>query len=226
MKYSVIIFFVLFASSCGRVEVTGGAGVGDIKNVSPLVVGQSEISIISSICQAIAQKTAALPSYINAPATFTYSKKGCSDKTFGPASDVNSTIQSTASGYKFVLSGGIDFYFSDLETTDHGPISQICQQLSTQGTLSSPISYGSEYIFFTTSGISGADCSPLSQESCIYIEKGSADGNGLAKIHTKEWSRYKVQSYTGRVGFFTSKKQLTSLSCPEGSTSGNMATLK
>jgi hypothetical protein len=221
-----MIFLVLFATSCGKVEVTGGTGVGEIKNVSPLVVGQSELSIISSICQAIAQKTAALPSYINAPATFSYSRKSCSDKTFGTASDVNATIQSTASGFKFVLSGGVDFYFSDLETTDHGSMSQICQQLSTQGTLTSPINYGSEYIFFTTSGISGADCSPLSLENCIYIEKGSADGSGQAKIHTKEWSRYRVQSYTGRVGFFTSKKQLTSLSCPDGSTSGNMATLK
>lgn len=226
MKKSLVIGMIFIATSCGKVEIKGSTGVGEIKNVSPLVVGESEISIISSICQAIAQKTAALPSYINSSAIFSYSRKSCTDKNFGTASDVNATIQSTSLGFKFVLSGGMDFYFSDVETIDRGSMSQICQQLSSQGSLSSPISFGNEYLFFTTSGISGSDCSALPLENCISIEKGTGDGNGQAKIHTKEWSRYRVQSTGGRVGFFTTKKQLTSLGCAEGSSSGNIATLK
>ena len=225
MKLLLFMSLIIF-SSCGKVELKVGDTVGDFKNVTPLSLGAQELDLLNSVCRGIAQKTSALPLLVNSSLTFSYSLKGCEDKSFNGSMDVLTTIQNSFNGFRIVKNDGSAFYFSDPESTDSGTMSQFCKQIAEVGTLQSPLQLGQEYLYVTTSGISSDNCAPASNEVCVEVAKGSLDLSGMAKIHTKEWIRISIDPSNGRKGFFTSKKQISSLGCPEGKILGHKATLK
>jgi hypothetical protein len=222
----LILSTLLVTFSCGKMDLKVGDSLGDFKSVEPLSLGDQQINLLNSVCSGIVQKTSALPLLINTNLTFSYSMKGCVDSAFSGPLDVPTTIQNINNSFRIVKSDSSAFYFSDLETTDSGTMSLICKQLTESANLQSPINLGVEYLFISTQGISSENCAPATNEVCIEVSKGTLDPSGLAKIHTKEWVRFSLDSTKGRKGFFTSKKQISSLACPEGKLSGHKALLK
>ncbi len=225
MKIMTVMLCLLMISSCGRVEVAATNGVGDFKNLSSLTIDQNQMSAISTLCQSLTRKNTALPALVNTPYVFSYSSKKCSDSGISAAADVATTLQNLGNSYKFLQANGSTFYFGEVETPTSGSLSRICQQMADTGGLTNPIVSGSE-VLFITAGIAGVDCPPVDNESCLFLEKGTSDGNGLAKIHTKQWIRFNTKISSGRDGFFTYQKQITSKGCNEGAFSVNQAILK
>ena len=225
MKLAYLLFLI-FLLACGRVELKVGDKLGDFKNVSPLTLGGQELELLKSICSSISQKTSALPVMLNSSFTFSYSSRSCEDESYSAPVDFLTTIQNSFNGYRFLKSDGTSFYFSDLETTDSGTMSLFCKQLNETQSVQSPIQAGQEYSFISSTGISSEDCAISENEVCVEISKGMQDLSGLAKIHTKEWIKFSLNSLNGRRGFFTSKKLITSIGCPEGKLLGHKANLK
>jgi hypothetical protein len=223
---SAYLFIFIFILACGRVELKVGDKLGDFKNVSPLTLGGQELELLKSICNSISQKTSALPVLVNSSLTFSYSSRSCEDESYSLPVDVLTTIQNSFNGYRFLKSDGTSFYFSDPETTDSGTMSLFCKQLNETQSLQSPLQAGQEYAFISTTGISSEDCATSVNEVCVEISKGSLDLSGLAKIHTKEWIKFSLDTLNGRKGFFTSKKLISSIGCPEGKLIGHKANLK
>jgi len=159
------------------------------------------------------------------PYVFSYSSKKCSDSSVSSAIDIATTLQNSGSSYKFLQSNGSVFYFGEVETSTSGSLSRICSQMADSGAISNPIISGNEVLFVTT-GISNGDCPSVFDESCVSLEKGTIDTSGMAKIHTKEWIRFNIKSNSGKNGFYTFQKQITSQGCSEGAFSINQATLK
>jgi hypothetical protein len=222
----IIFSSLLIIISCGKVELNVGDSIGEFKNVSPLVVGGQEFELLNSVCKGIAQKTIALPMLVNSTMTFSYAMRGCQDRGFNDPVDIITTIQNSFGGYRIVKSDGSVFFFSDPESTESGTMSLFCKQIAEAGNLQNPLQLGQEYFFITTSGISSENCSVSGNDVCIEVAKGSSDPSGMAKIHTKEWIRISLDPLNGRKGFFTSKKQISSLGCAEGKILGHKAILK
>lgn len=227
MKY-LSFLALLGLISCGEVKNTSSSSVGELLTVEPISVDSNEVTALQSICSAISNKSKKLNSLLNAPLVFSYARKGCSETNLGATQVVPTTIQNVYGGYKLIKTDGDLFYFSDLETTDSGSLSIVCSQLKSSAGVKSPIQDGTEYIYFKAFGISGDDCPEASYEKCISVSKGSANGEGLAQIHTKTFIRINVDTIQGREGFFTFKKEISSSGCERfsGETIINMAILK
>lgn len=225
MKIVTVIFSLFLISSCGRVEVSSTNGLGDFKSLNSITIDQNQLSTISSICQSLTRKNSALPALVNTPYVFSYSTKKCNETGMSAASDVATTLQTMGTSYKFLQGNGSSFYFGEVETPTSGSLSRICQQMADTGSLTNPSVAGTEVLFINP-GVVGGDCPPAANESCLLLEKGTNDGNGLAKIHTKEWIRFNLKINSGKDGFFTYQKQVTSQGCSEGAFSVNQAVLK
>ncbi len=222
-KFISLLFLLV---SCGRVDISTGTRVGERINTEAVVVDSSQMEIIKSICDAIAKKTELIPNLVNTKVVFSYARKACDSSSFGSVSDVVTFLRLTALGPRFIDSNGAFFYFSEVETTDDGSMAKICQKIKLGQELKNPITEGSEYIYFTTSAISGSDCDPKLNEPCILIKKGFDSGSGLAKIHTKEWIRFDLNIDEGHQGFFNLKRQVSSVGCEEGKSHAESAVTK
>ena len=219
-----IVCALLILSGCGAYTVP--ESVGGLKSTNPLVIDESDKNQIKAICDAIAQKTIASSTLVGSQAVFDYSIKECTGKSLGAPLTVPTTIQSGPNGYSFTLPGGSNFYFADLETTDTGSLASICAELKKPEDLTSPIVTGNEYLYFTTSSVSTSECPVVQNQKCIYLQKGSLDIQGYASIHTKLWIRINLESKLGRLGYFTLKKELTSLGCAQQVNQIHQAILK
>ena len=223
MKF-FIVSALLILSGCGAYTVP--ESVGGLKSTNALVVDENEKNQIKAICDAIAQKTLSSSTLVGTQAVFDYATKSCTDTSLGAPLTVPTTIQSGPNGYRFALPGGSYFYFADLETTDTGSLASICAELKKPEELSSPIVTGNEYLYFTTTSVSTSECPVVQNQKCIYLQKGSLDIQGYASIHTKLWIRINLESKLGRLGYFTLKKELTSLGCAQQVNQIHQAILK
>jgi hypothetical protein len=226
MKSMISLSFLLMVLSCGKSEVISETGIGETKSSMPISISSNELTSLTAICQAISQKTSALPSFVNGQYIFTFSKKECTESTFGSSSDMTTILENKNGSYKFVENSGNYFYFSDVETTDDGSMSKICEKIKTGEPISSPITFGTESLFFSLGGISSEDCNTLANQTCVLIQKGTSVSEGLSRIHTKEWIRFDLSKTSGKLGFFTLKKTLTSNGCATGDSQGSKAILK
>lgn len=217
MKLIVIMSLFVFAS-CGKVEVAGSALIGSKKALVPEQLNTTSVARIRSICEALTVKEAAIANSPNTDYMFAGSTKGCADSSFAQLPDTTVRLVDQ----KFV-EGAVPYYFSDVETTTNGVISQICSSLSLGV---SPIAASAnEFIFFTVNDTS--ECRSGGTEQCILIERGTRTSESQAKIHTQEWIKFNLNSPNiNNVGFWTFKKRLSQASCADGYHIGRTATLK
>jgi hypothetical protein len=224
MKFSILILLA-FSVSCGRYDVTSGqsASIGEIKSLTVRSISASEQNTLSQMCSALSTKTATISSATGSTFTFGTSQTDCQGQSVG-SGDVATYIQNLGSSFVFKRrSDNSDFFFSNVETTSSGVLSEICSNL---GSLSGGFTTGQEVTYFKTTDILSADCPPASGEVCIYTEKGTDQGNNTAKIHTKEWIRVRLNSNQGKVGFFTYRRKVSQSYCGQNQVQIQSATLK
>ena len=225
MKFSTALM-LLAILSCGKYTVSGDSSLSTFKSMAPVIVapGSRDFNDIQAICEAIQAKTTTIEALVSTAFSFTGTAKNCTDSSFSELPDSIVILTKELGSYKF-SEGNSLFYFSDVETSTEGILSQICAKLPN---LASPISVDSNnLLYFSTTDISTSDCLAGNNEICIKIEKAikSPTSKGdMGRIHTREWMSVKVVQ--PRRGFFTYRKRISEASCTEGNFIGRTATLK
>lgn len=221
---NIVIPILLVLSSCGDYKAGQNieSPVGEVKAISaPVVISGVEKDNLVSVCNSLSQKELILESAVNTKHIFNVNQTDCQGKSVS-SGDIPVTIQKVGSSYVFKKEDGLDFLFSNVETSSDGLFSDICSNLDG---LMNPILGQNEVTFISSLGINPNDCSPAFGEICIKLEKAFAQGS-TAVIHTKEWIRVRTPSVQGFVGFFTLRKKVSKSFCPEGQTITSSASLK
>jgi hypothetical protein len=218
LKVWGVLAFVGLAA-CGEIPTTVSKGVGEIRSVDPLTV--SNMGFIQDICNAVQTKTGLLSSLMGTRYTFDYSERSCDQAALG-APVATEVYLANVMGYKFYdVATNAPFYFQEVETSTSGILGSICSKGSG---LTNPVQIGANWVYLYTSGISAADCSAGVDEACLYLEQGADQGNGTAKIHTKEWIRVKIRNE--KEGFFLERRLISKGTCQEAKTIGRHAILR
>ena len=185
--------------------------------------GSSEHSKIKKICDGLIEKTTTISSLVNTDYVFTGTAKKCAETSFTNLPDVPVKLVNQSGSFKFT-EGINQFFFSDVETSDEGVLSVICDRLDT---LVSPLpmdSSGNSLLYFTTEKISSSDCADDTDERCIKLEYASKVSTEKGRVHTREWLRMKLEP--ARVGFWVYRKKTSEAGCLEDQYFGRTATLK
>lgn len=222
MKFAFIILSLL-TLACGKIESTGSAGVGGVRELQASAISTSDHLVFDSICQALTMKaqklSAATPSALN----FDVVEKDCDGNTVTFATHQVRVESTTSAGYQFRRqdTNGL-FVFPSVETTDFGFMKEICA-----GASNSPYQRGQEAIWVSTGGFSNADCPGASNEQCLIVEHGSKQGtSNTYLIHTVEYVRFNLLRTSGKYGYFTHQKSLARNNCDEGKNTVSSATLR
>lgn len=224
MKYS-FLFLTCLIVSCGKYESEVSRNlIGETRSATALSVSSSDRNNLASICGALAQKSTILPSIVGTTNfLFTTIQTDCEGETVVNA-DINVVVQNSGAGLVFKKSiDGLDYIFPEVETQSSGLLAGVCADLST---FSNPRLEGTSATWITTSGISSNDCTPLSGEICVMVEKGNLNNDQTYTVHTKEWMRVRVSSIEGKLGFFTERKRLTQSICEANKSQISRAILK
>lgn len=210
MKLAVLSLAVL-AFACGKYEGgVPGSSLGQSRAFQPLVADTTLQSNVTSICNALAQKSSILNSAVNSVHNFEASQTNC-DGTLLFTGAVRTTIQNLGSEYQFRKDDGTSFIFPNVETNSSGIMAQFCSNLSNLQTQT--VNSDNTVTSITTSGISSADCSPISGEICVLIENGPLSGSTFT-VATQEWVRFRVSNSTNqKIGFFTQRKKVSRSFC-------------
>lgn len=214
--------------SCGNYGPIGSKGVGALESTAPRLINSNsqEHEQLSAICQALQAKAIVLSSIVNRSFIFGTLEKDCSSNDFMPLTDVQVSIVNQGFGYTFRENGGNNFYFSDVETHSAGVMANICPGLSN---LTSPIVEGDNFTFFTTEGIAPSECPPQGGQVCVKTMSGvrvNTEEGVRARIHTVEYTRFKLDNNGGNRGFFTYKRRYSSANCEENQEYGRSVFLK
>jgi hypothetical protein len=206
----ILIMTLFVVSSCSPVP-SDNTTIGKIRRFEPLAVTVEDTERMKRICLALSAKEDLLSTLVlsGEKYDFTYSEKGCLDKTISSSKMITTKIVKNEGNYIFKASDNETYFFSDVETTSKGVMSEICKNLSG---LTSPVQTSSSQALWFTSFISGQDCQADENTICIHLQSGSVMEDGLSyRIHTNQWLKFKVTN--GRLGFFTERKLITSLTC-------------
>lgn len=207
MKF-LMILFAFFTLACGKMVVDkSGNSLGTSRALSmksPLT--SFDQNNLTSVCNALTQKVAILPSVVNSVLEFSTNQKDCLGNAT-PEASVQVGIHSNGSGYIFKRkSNNQDFIFPDVETPSSGALADVCSSLNS---FQNPLISGSHASYFTTSGILASNCRPVEGEICVQIERASQEGNSFV-VHTQEWLRIRVSSTRNeKIGFFTERRKIT-----------------
>lgn len=230
MKALLLLSIMIFAS-CGKYDIPVDSKLGTLNSLKPqeIKAGSSEHSKIKKICEALTEKTTTIASLVNTDYVFGGTSKKCTDtsSSFSDLPDSVVKLVNQSGSFKFTEGANL-FYFSDVETSDEGVLSLICDRLDT---LVSPLPMdgsGNSLLYFTTDKISSSDCSDDTDERCIkleYAQKVTTEKEGeKGRVHTREWLRMKLEP--ARVGFWVYRKKTSEAGCLEDQYFGRTATLK
>lgn len=214
--------------------MAGDSGLSTLNPVRPqeIKVGSSEHTKIKAVCDAIKRKSIVLSSMVNTTYKFSGTIKSCTDGAFTNSNDyIVKLVDNTSGGYKFVEDSEM-FYFSEVESVNQGTLSLICSKIDK---LVMPIKVGTtvteagaNLLYVTTDGISGSDCTAITDETCLKIETAIIDSSStkelMARVQSREWVRFRLNGTMS--GFFTFRKKISENGCAEGQISGRTATLK
>lgn len=219
-----LLTLILLAVSCGEHKVSQQDRVGELRQITSSAVTGNERADIEAVCNALSQAQSTLSSSLNSRHTFNALQTDCSGNTIQNG-DVQVMIQTSLSGFVFKrVADGLDFIFPIIETPDVGVLSGICRSLPE---LTSPIVNGNDITFFTTTGISQADCRREAGEICVSVEKAFPQNENSAAVHTKEWLKVRINSVDARyIGFVTDRKKVTRSFCGRDEVLTFRATLK
>jgi hypothetical protein len=189
----------------------------------PVVISDEDARRIKAICGALAVKEERLPDLASRGEvyTFSYSRKGCTDREAGPAKTVEVKIAEVSDDYVFVPRNGEEFGFRDVETTKKGVLAQICENV---GQLQSPLQTSSLGAVWFSSFNGGGECEADVNSYCIHLQRGVLVGTDVYQIHTREWIKFRIEA--ANRGFFVQRKLVTSSGCSGRATSERTATLR
>lgn len=216
---------IVFSAACGKYEVATkqNSSVGEIKSTTAQSLSGAEQTLLSQMCVSLSSKTTTLSSAIGSVFKFGTTVTDCSGDV-ASSGDVETYITGSGGTYSFKRrSDNSDFFFPNVETSSSGLLSEICSNL---GNATNGFSSGQEITFFKARDILSTDCAPVTGEVCLYIEKGTSQGNDTVKIHTKEWIRVRTSSNQGKIGFFTFRKKVSQSYCGQNQVLIQTATLK
>lgn len=220
MKKSALLVLLTLAA-CGEYDTTGTSSSNELQKQRSLelqtVAGELKNAVVS-VCNALLQKEAILPTAIGSNHTFSSSQTDCDGNVLSASSNIVSIQGNAAAGFTFRKADGLDFIFPDVETTTKGVFTDLCASVSN---LQNPIIGTSEVTFFNLSNT----CPQVSGEICLELVKAFVQGN-TAVPHTSDTIRIRVNSDQGKIGFFTYRNKVTKSFCPDGKTLSLSATLR
>ena len=228
MKVLLLLSIMIFAS-CGKYDIPVDSKLGTLNSLKPqeIKAGSSEHSKIKKICDGLTEKTTTISSLVNTDYVFAETSKKCGETSFTNLPDSTVKLVNQSGSLKFT-EGVNQFFFSDVETSDLGVLSVICDRIDT---LVSPLPMGgsgNSLLYFTTEKISSSDCADDTDERCIkleYASKVTTEKEGeKGRVHTREWLRMKLEP--ARVGFWIYRKKTSEAGCLEDQYFGRTATLK
>lgn len=233
MRFFLGSIFLLIAS-CGKVELNGPKLGQDVK-YAPTIIGNSDPQYqgLKTICDAFGAKAASLVG--GATYSFDFSQKSC----FNPSLPVNeqpaattetlsTTIdlraQASGSVYYFRRSDGRSFF--DVETSTTGVLGSLCSSLSELKTQIKTAD--NQLITFSTTAISGVECSPGSNQKCIKISYHAPvpGSENTYRNHTIEFLKFNVNSQLTRSGFWVERKRISKADCALNEETNQLATLR
>ncbi len=219
-----ILPILVLALGCGRMDIgkSSGGTLGAVRVLNAVPVDPSELTRLTAICGAIAQKTSTIAALVNTSYVFNYSQKECGNVTV-PAQDGNVLLLQSGGGYSFKTGSGLDFIFTDVETTNSGSMSKICSSLSG---LQNPLAMGNgNYVWISTN--STQNCNPGSNQGCVQLDVGvPTTTTNSYKIISTEWIKFNLAAAPTRQGFFTERRIITNVSCSNNQFSDKTAVLK
>ncbi len=224
MKFTTLLLVALLSVSCGKIETSGTAGVGGVRELSSLAISTSDLVIFDQICQALTKKEQKLISSLPNSLVFDVSEKDCSGKTVTFNSQ-QVRIETSTTGYQFRRqdTNGL-FLFPQVETSTNGFMKEICA-----GASKMPYSRSNdtEAVWVSTGGFSSSDCPNGPNEQCLVVEYGSRQGTSTTYlIHTIEYVRFNLLSTSGKYGYFTHRKSIATNNCDQGESTESQATLR
>lgn len=222
MKSFLLILFLVIG--CGKSPSSSSSKIvlGQERQFNPVAVSGSLKDDIAVICQALINKSNALPGLIGSSFTYSVASKSCEQESLSGTSDVAVVIQKPAANFVFkVQSSGLDFVYSDVETTSSGIMGEIC---SRGDSLTNPFQLSNGSALWLTTGAS-SECTPGPGQKCIGIDTASVQGTGY-KVHTREWITFNTNSSLPRVGFFTERTTVSASICGTNQQTQTRAVLK
>jgi hypothetical protein len=158
MNKRYLLSFLLLGASCGNYENSKIDKVGELRSLTKSVETLLGLSRLKSVCLALAQKEAILPSSLNSRLTFVTEMKSC-EGTHSPEERVEVNIQSGLNGYFFKRDGdGSDYIFPQIETASSGVLSHACEGLTSQNQSINPLKISSVDVLFVSTNVSSTDC--------------------------------------------------------------------
>lgn len=221
-----MLLSILAFASCGKVNLPVDTQLATMNSLTPqlMAVGSSEHSKIKEICDAVATKTLTINSLVNTDYVFSGTAKQCAETSFFNIADTAVKLVNQSGGFKFAEGANL-FFFSEVETSDQGVLSEICENLNN---LVSPIAQGTtNLLYFSAVNINSSDCLTTPTERCIKIERATKvnTSTGLqGRVHTREWIRTRLEQ--PKIGFYNYRKVISEAGCIEGQYFGRTATLK
>jgi hypothetical protein len=213
--------FLLVLTACGEYKPTALEGktipLETQKSLEVQQVSGELQNAVTSICNALAQKTLILPTAVGSSLSFQTSQSDCDGNVLAANLDVVTIQGSAQTGFTFKKATGLDFIFPDVETPRNGIFQDICNQVNN---LQNPILGFADATFFKIS----PNCPQVSGEVCLEIEKAIIQ-NGVGIPHTRETIRVKIDNTTGKTGFWTFRHRLTKSFCSQDKTITLQATM-
>jgi len=222
---AILFFTVLIISSCGKLELPADSQLNSLNSVEIIKLGSDENLKIKEVCDAVQAKSLTLSSLVNTDYVFSGTVKNCGDSSFTNLPDSTVKLVNQTAGFKFNEGANL-FYFSEVETSEVGVLSLICDTLAD---LKSPIVLDdTNYLYFTATDFSSSDCLNQPDERCVKIERAiktvTDEKVTKGRVHTREWIKIRLEQ--PRIGFFTYRKLISEAGCLEGENFGRTATLK
>lgn len=223
MKYTIFLM-ALISVSCGKMKTSGTAGVGGVRELSPLAITTSDGVIFDRICSALLAKDTKLKSSLPNSLVFDVVEKDCDGDTVTFNSQ-QVRVEASGLGYQFRRqdTNGL-FLYPNVETPNAGFMKEICE-----GTASSlPYNRGSaEAVWVSTGGFNSTECPNAGNEQCLVVEYGTKQGTSNTYIiHTVEYVRFNLLSTSGKYGYFTHRKSLATNNCDQGENTESEAKLR
>lgn len=220
--------FLLLIALLGLISCSGdqpvGNDIGEVKTFDPLI-NYEDNDRVKAICGALAAKEGMLNVLVASAKeyTFSYAQKGCEEEKMPEEKLVPTKILKNSAGYYFSSKNGEAFGFSDVETTNDGVMSLICNY---GGTLESPLrsSPNSKSAVWWSTFTDSSKCQAGFGNLCINIQTGSSSDGYNYTIHTNEWIKFKVLDENQ--GFFIDRKLVSKAGCKKGKTLEMRALLK
>lgn len=206
MKFKGLSLLLILAA-CGGDHPPGNS-LGQLRSYDPIVMNDTEVQRLTSICTALSSKSNFLFASGSSSYNFAIQESKCGVPVTNSPVTVPVSLQPPSMVFQRTDVPAAPFVFPQVETTSTGVMSTICADLSRP---TSPRNIGGKPTWISTTQT--LDCVPGANEICLLMESGSGEAENQVKITKQEWIKFNVTPGTPQTGFWTGRQLTTSEDC-------------